>query len=190
MNKRGLIKFIFVFITFIISMTIVTSPWYGFGSIFNPVFLADIIIALSIFMYSNKKNVKKYNFIYNVFNLLFIVVSFVFIAYYIYSSFDCFFDSSCSMELTTQSAIFYPMFLLLITLFSFKDLFKKTNKTNDLLIILTSSIIILAHIRYYIEPNLLGDSQYKYNFLLQGYVYFNIMYILLLIHYKLNKQES
>ena len=65
------------------------------------------------------------------------------------------------------------------------------NKTNFVLTIIVSLVIILIHLAYFISPNLktiINDSQIgeKAIYITQNYIYFGIMYTLLLINKLVN----
>jgi hypothetical protein len=77
------------------------------------------------------------------------------------------------------------MFLFIMLLFGFGDIFNKTNKANDILTIVASSLIILIHLRYYLDPSFIhrlnGGEQfiyYSYQYVTQNYLYFIIISIL------------
>jgi hypothetical protein len=79
-------------------------------------------------------------------------------------------------------------------LFSFSNIFHKTNKINYILTIVVSIIIILIHLRYYFDPNFANNlidgsegTKYSYIYIIQNYIYFTIMYIIVLIHEAINK---
>ena len=186
MNKRALIKFSLLFFAFLIPPFLMIVVTGEFGSIFNPILILDLVVALSIFMYDSRKRIKKHNFIYNVINLLLIVVSVAYIGYIILSTIMCNLGPECTINIFTIIGVLYPIPLILVILYSFKDIFNKTNKTNDYLTILVSTMTILIHLRYYSKTDIF-DS---YNYLGQNYIYLYTMYLLVLIHYKLNKQES
>lgn len=198
MNKRGFIKFTIILISVIVSFYfMIETSNSGFDSLFNIVIICDFLIALTIFMFSYKDVIKKNKFMYDVFLMLLILFSTVYVLYFLYVQGDCFFDTSCSMESNTNFAILYPIFLFTILLFSIKDIFKKTNKINDILAIIASLSIILVHLRYYVEPNfphkLITDhsfTQNSYDYIYQNYIYFIIMYSIVLVHYKVNEQSE
>lgn len=185
MNKRGLIKLVFISIAFFfpILLTLIND---GIASLFNLIGILDLILSISIFMYSNRKSVKKYNFIYNVINLLLIVISICYVSFVAFSYIVCNFSPECGINLGNVIGVFYLVPLFLILLYSFQDVFNKTNKTNDLLSILVSIVSIMIYLKYYREYNFLSS----YDYISQNYIYLYTMYLLLLIHYKLNKQES
>ena len=80
----------------------------------------------------------------------------------------------------------------LMLFFSFGELEEQTNKTNFVLTIIVSLVIILIHLAYFISPNLktiINDSQIgeKAIYITQNYIYFGIMYTLLLINKLVNQ---
>lgn len=195
MNKSGLIKFVFVFIAAAVSLYfMITVNGSGFDSVFNIVMIFDFIIALAIYMFSNRKKVIKNKFIYNVTFELLSVFSLIYILFFMYSQISCYFSIDCEIEPNTIFTLIYPVLFFIMVLFSFRDIFNKTYKNNDILTILVSILIIFIHCRYYLEPaftnDLIGNDSYvqhDYYYVAQNYVYFVIMYLVILIHRKVNK---
>ena len=67
------------------------------------------------------------------------------------------------------------------------DLEKTESKTNYILTIVVSLIIIIIHIHFYINPNLKGIINIqmvgeKASYIIQNYICFGIMYMLILIN--------
>lgn len=190
MNKRGLIKYIISIIATLISFCFMYSS--NIGGIL-PI-LISLLFTITIFMFYNKEKIKKNKFIYNVTLMLLIVFSTALFLYIFFTTLACFFSIECSMELKNLFVVIYPTFLFLLILLGFNDIFHKTNKTNDILVIVISTIVILIHLRYYLEPNFThkliageGYYEYSYDYIMQNYIYFSIMYLLALMHYRVNK---
>jgi hypothetical protein len=195
MNKKEIIKFIFVLLAAVISFDfMIKTEEVGLNSMFNIVNVIDFFFALTIFMFYNMKKIKRYKFIYDVTLMLLMVFSAALVIYFLYSLISCFISINCSMENTTFFIILYPTILFLMLLFSFSNIFDKTNKINCILTIGVSIIIILIHLRYYFDPNFANNlidgsegTKYSYIYIIQNYIYFTIMYIIVLIHEAINK---
>lgn len=197
MNKKEIIKFIFVLIAVIISFNfMLRTEEVGLNSMFNIVNVIDFFFALTIFMFYNMKKVKRYKFIYDVTLMLLMVFSAAWIFFFLYSLISCFISINCSMEDTTFFIILYPTILFLILFFSFEDIFKKSNETNYILTIVVSIVIVLIHLRYYFDPNFINNLidgnegvQCSYIYVVQNYIYFAIMYIVVLVNQAINKES-
>ncbi len=197
MNKKEIIKFIFVLLVVIVSFNfMLRTEEIGLNSMFNMLNIINFFLALTIFMFYNMKRIKKFKFIYDVILMLLIVFSTLVILYILYTSISCFSSVNCSMEDSVLSIALYPTILFLMLLFSFNDIFHKTNKINYILTIILATIILLIHLRYYFDPNFInnvldGDLgiQYSYVYVVQNYVYFIIMYIVILSQKIINKEN-
>ena len=197
MNKKEIFKFIFVLLVVIISFNfMLITEEIGLNSMFNILNIIDFFLALTIFMFYNMKRIKKFKFIYDVILMLLIVFSTLVILYILYTSISCFSSVNCLMEDNVLFIALYPTILFLMLLFSFNDIFHKTNKTNYILTITLNTIILLIHLRYYFDPNFInnlldGDLgiQYSYVYVAQNYVYFIIMYIVILSQKIINKEN-
>ncbi|MFA5407414.1 MAG: hypothetical protein WC343_01425 [Bacilli bacterium] len=194
MNKRGLAKFVFVLMASIASFYFMLDSDSGFDSMFNSVMICNFILALTIFMYSNKNKIVKGKLVYDVILILLLLFSLAYSINFIYSEIAYLFNISYSTETSTTFTIIFPVFLFIMILFSFKDIFNKTDKVNDILTIVVSTIIILIHIRYYVDPNFIhkiikSDSyiQSSYYYIFQNYIYFVVMYFVVLTHRFVNK---
>ncbi|MDD4608330.1 MAG: hypothetical protein PHD10_04300 [Bacilli bacterium] len=195
MNKRGLVKFIFILIASIISFYfMITTSDSGFESMFDLIMIFNFLFALTMFMFSKRNKIKRNKFIYNVSLIILIIFSTIYFLYFVYSHISCFFDIHCGIESYTFFSIIYPIFLFMMILFNFEDIFNKTNKTNDVLAISVSLIIIFIHLRYYLDSSFVhrlidnnAYHQYSYHYVVQNYVYFIVMYLIVLIHYNVNK---
>ena len=76
MNKRGLIKYIFILISAFISLYFMNTSNIGFsGSFLNLPMLFTFLIALTIFMFYKKNKIKKNKFVYDVILLLLMIFS-------------------------------------------------------------------------------------------------------------------
>lgn len=192
-NKGGLIKYIFICVTAVISFYFLTTSEVGFGPAFGLPMIFAFLFALTIFMFFNMNKIKKNKFIYDVILLLLMIFTIGIFLYSIYCDIRCYFDARCMINFDSSFTMIFSMFLFVMLLFGFIDIFNKTNKTNDILTIVVSSLIILIHVRYYLDPNFIhkivqGEYiQYSYYYITQNYIYFIIMYTVVMLHRKMNK---
>jgi len=197
MNKKEIIKFVFVLLTVVCSFNfMLIIEEVGLDSMFNIVNVIDFFFALTIFMFCNMKKIKRHKFIYDVTLMLLMILSAAWIFFFIYSSISCLVSINCSMESSAFFIILYPAVLFLMLFFSFSDIFNKTNKTNYILTIVVCIIVLLVHLRYYFDPNFANNlidgnegAQYSYVYVIQNYIYFAIMYIVVLTQKIINKQN-
>lgn len=195
MNKRGTVTFLFVFLATLISFYFMTftSRILDVSSIGMIALL--FIISLTIFMYQELKHLKKpkLKFIYDVVLMLLTFCSIGIIIFIGITYTSCVFSINCSYDINTIFSTIYIPVLLSIFLLSIPSVFGKTNKLNDYLTIIASIIVILIHIRYYRDPNLLNNlypnpnNEDYFFFIYQNYIYFVIMYITTIIHKFINK---
>lgn len=192
MNKRGLIKYILIVISSFISLYFLITSELGFG--FLPLLLL-FILSLTIFMFVYRNKIKKYKSIYNVILMLMMAFFLTCLGFYLYSTISCYFDISCYVEDTMTPVLIYSMLLFLMLLFNFKDIFNNTNKLNDILTIIICSTIILIYIRYYFDGSFMHKivkseyyKQTSYLYITQNYIYFNILYIVNLLHKLVNNK--
>lgn len=194
MNKRGILKFVFVFIVTSVSFYFMINTSGIIDSIFNLTIALDFLITLTIYMYLNKNKIKKNKFIYDVILMLMMIFSALYIFYFIYSIISYSFSPSYNTEWNFVFAAIYPIFLFLMILFGLGDITHKTNKENDILTIIVSILILLIHASYYLEPNfvhkLTGNhsfDSFSYDYIAQNYIYFVIMYFVTFVHYIVNR---
>lgn len=195
MNKKEIIKFIFVLFAVVISFDfMLRTDEVGLNSMFNIVNVVNFFFALTIFMFCNMKKIRKFKFIYDVILMLLMVFSAAWVCYFAYGIISCLVSPSYSMDGSSIFPIIYSPILFLMLLFSFSDIFNKTNKVNYILTIVVSIIIILIHLRYYFDPNFANNiidgsngTEYSYYYVIQNYIYFVIMYIIILLHKAINK---
>lgn len=187
MNKRGIVKFLFVFAAVLISFYSIIKNYGSIGLGFQ------IPIAMTIYMYFIKDKIKRNKFIYDVILMLLMVFSTLFVGYFIFTIIGCMFQPSCGNEWNSVFLGIYPVLLFLILLTSINDIKQKTNKVNDIFTIVASGLILLVHANYYFEPyfihRLMGDSflQDSFDYVAQYYVYFVILYFVVLVHHRVNQ---
>jgi hypothetical protein len=191
MNKRSLFKYILICITTILSVYfLITEKNIGFGIL--PMII-PFMFAIAVFMFSKKEKVKKFRFIYNVVLLLLMIFAIGLSLHIILNEIKYFIDHSCCANSMSIFVIIYLMLLFNLLLFCISDIFNKTDKVNDILTIVVSLIIILIHIRYYLDPHFIyriieGNEYliYSNNYITQNYIYFIIMYAVVFLHRKFN----
>ncbi len=195
MNKRGLIKYIIIFMTAFISFYFIITSEIGFGPAFGLPLIFALFFALTVFMYFNKNKISKYKFIYDVILLLLMIFFAVCLVYVFYTDIECYFDYRCSINLESKFTMIYFILLFIMLLFNFRDIFNKTNKVNDIMTIVVSLLILLIHTRYYLDSNFMhkiaggeGYLQYSYSYITQNYIYFIIMYIVIMLHRRINRR--
>ena len=194
MNKTAYIKLVFAFLATIIFFIFLTNSNSGIPNFFNPVIILDFILAFTIFMYINKNgHIFKNKFICNVILMLLIVISFVYASYWLFSHIFCYIGPDCGFEKLTIYIELLPTLLFLNLFLSFKDIFSKTNKVNDWLIIVISLLMIFVHVRYYFDDNILNkivNSNYateiSEKFVFQNYGYYTFLLFISFIHRYIN----
>ena len=204
MNKRALLKFIIIFVGLILSIKIMIN-FDDYYSSFNPLFLIDLGIALTVIMFKYKDKIKKRKFIYDVILLLLMFFSCLWIGYLTLLEIQLFFeDGDQSQNMIFIFEIVYPILLFIITIVSFIDIFKKTNKTNDILCIITFTVLIIIYSRVFLDLNLNDLRVYSNNYhfdslnyekmkdiyINNNYLWFNIMIIILLVHHKIFNENK
>lgn len=193
MNKRGIITFIFIFLATLITFyfMIFTSMIFSSESIFS--LLLILIIPITIFMYQELKYVKnkKIKFIYDIILMLLTIMSIGIVMYIVWTTLSCLFNDNCSYESYTIYTIIYIPVILALFLLSIPNIFRKTNKTNDYITIIISTIIILIHLRYYFDSNLINNIYSNiggYDIIVtQNYIYFIILILSTILHKFINK---
>lgn len=195
MNKKELVKNFIVLLAVVISFYfMINANSTGINSIFNLLNIIDFMFALTIFMFCNMKKVKKNKFVYDVILMLLMFFSAAWICYLIYNIIVCFASVNCEIENNNIFILLYPTILFLMILFNINDIYKKTDKINYILTIVVSVVIILIHLRYYFNPNFANNiienfdgNEYTENYVIQNYIYFTIMYLIVLINKAINK---
>ena len=196
MFKNNYIKLSIVSLTVLLSFLTFLSTRHEHSNIGSLIVPISLILVLPIFMHYKYKSVKKTKFkipylvvmvILYIFNL-FVFVSLIFeifvpMAYTIemdiFSKFNSFKDMF--------SVILFMMVLWFILFLSFDDLDKEEAKTNYILTIFVSLIIVLIHINFYINPYLYPLVGYNISgenalYITQNYSYFTLMYTAIIIN--------
>lgn len=195
MNKKELVKNFIVLLAVAISFYfMINADSTGINSIFNLLNIIDFMFALTIFMFCNMKKIKKNKFVYDVVLMLLMFFSTAWICYFIYNIIVCFASVNCEIENTTFFILIYPTILFLMILFNISDIFNKTNKVNYILTIVVSVVVISVHLRYYFDPSFANNiienfdrNEFTENYVIQNYIYFVIMYLIVLINKAINK---
>lgn len=193
MNKRGLIKFILVLINMIVTFLVINAE-VSFTDPLTILLLSLIPITLVMFHYRNILNkFKGLKFTYDVILMILMLASFLFTLYFGFAMLS---NVTSVLEGDNSGLYFflYIVVLMALLLFSFTDIFKKTNKTNDILVIVICLVTIFMSFRVYIIPGFNQDifvyfelSRNIYSYVSEFYGYFLLMNVIALIHYEINK---
>lgn len=195
MNKNK-IKLFFVLATVLLSFLTFLSTRYENSTMSVISVLLSLFFAIPFIMQSktgtinNKKQKVLYKSImYSLYSISFLIVLFLNLDI-ITSQTDIFMKFDRFKEVFSNLLFMTTSWLMLF--FSFGELEEQTNKTNFVLTIIVSLVIILIHLAYFISPNLktiINDSQIgeKAIYITQNYIYFGIMYALLLINKLVNQ---
>lgn len=179
MNKRGLIKNIVLLIAVLISLLFITNKIvidiYGLS--------ICILLPTTIFLLSKKRNIN--NKIYNIVTLTLLILSLLITIILLIQIFKCAFDTTCIINFESVFLIPYISLLIYLPLDNINDIKNNTNKLNDILIIITSFVVIIIHILYlrtsYYSYELVNDNFIEM-YISKTCVYIFIMYISLIIH--------
>ncbi len=192
MNKRAILKFIIVLITTISTFYFMNEN-AKMGDL--SVVLVSLFLASTLFMYINRNKIKRWNFVYDVILMLLMFFSFLFIGYMLYGIVSCTLSPNCGMESAPLYSLLLLNLLMIVLLFSFQDIFQNTNKVSDILTIISSLVLLLIHLRYYLEPNfihqIISNDYYQtisYQYITQNYGYFSFLYLISLLHTWVNHQ--
>ena len=193
MNKRGLIKFLLILINLIVTLVIIQAE-VSFTDPLTILLLSLIPITLVMFHYRNILNkFKELKFTYDVILMILMLASFLFTLYFGFAMLS---NVTSVLEGDNSGLYFflYIVVLMALLLFSFTDIFKKTNKTNDILVIVICLVTIFMSFRVYIIPGFNQDifvyfelSRNIYSYVSEFYGYFLLMNVIALIHYEINK---
>ena len=193
MNKRGLIKFLLILINLIVTLVIIQAE-VSFTDPLTILLLSLIPITLVMFHYRNILNkFKGLKFTYDVILMILMLASFLFTLYFGFAMLS---NVTSVLEGDNSGLYFflYIVVLMALLLFSFTDIFKKTNKTNDILVIVICLVTIFMSFRVYIIPGFNQDifvyytvSKNIFSYVSEFYGYFLLMNVIALIHYEINK---
>ena len=190
MNKN-MIKLFFVVITVLLSFFTFLSTRYENSTMSVVSVLLSLVFAIPFIMQNKtsviknqKKKVIYKGIMYALYLVSFLIVLFLTLDI-ITSQTDIFMKFDRFKEVFSNLLFMTTSWLMLF--FSFGELEEQTNKTNFVLTVIVSLVIILIHLAYFISPNLktiINDSQIgeKAIYITQNYIYFGIMYVLLLIN--------
>ena len=202
MNKNYL-KLCVVTVTILLSFFTFLSTRYEYSNIGSTIVPISFLISLPIFMHIKYKDLKNSK-IKTPYLITMTILYLISISIILFIMYDIFFPIAYQVDennIKIPTNIFikfdnfkmiFSTFLFMITswlmlLFSFIDLEKTESKTNYILTIVVSLIIIIIHIHFYINPNLkeiiniqmVGE---KASYIIQNYIYFGLMYMLILIN--------
>ena len=190
MNYRNLLKLLFIFITLFISVffMFVTNQnltiEYFYTAFLFVFILLDYILIIFIKKYNTKKSIY---FVTGIILLLGIFNIYSMVCEYIDTKFVSF-----------DSVWYYLLFLFIMFIDAMIDIKKKTNKLNDVLLMLVCLFISFIHYRYYMDSNFIHnmmklplfsgvsvDLSYSYHYVSQYYWLFIIILLVLFVHKKI-----
>lgn len=184
MNGKAFLKNILLLILVIISIFfIITKPGFtGIGT--RPLF---ILISIPLNILLSEKRTKPNKFL-KISNILLSIINISWFLYHIYELISAYIEwNYIELDIT----YIYTIILLTTFLTSLKDIKKETNTLNDFLTILTTTLLIIIHYRYYLDKNFLhnivGNTNSYYTYITQYYIYFILMYIILFANKKINQ---
>ena len=190
MNKN-MIKLFFVVITVLLSFFTFLFTRYENSTMSIVSVLLSLVFAIPFIMKSKIKVIKnqKHKAIYKYVMYALYVVSFLIILLLTLDIITCQTDIFIKFDRFKEvfSNLLFMTTSWLMLFFGFLELDEQSNKTNFILTVIVSLVIILVHLAYFISPNLktiINDSQIgeKAIYITQNYIYFGIMYVLLLIN--------
>lgn len=189
MNQRILLKLLFLIITLIISSIYIITTY-------DSIIYHLLLIPISILIITIKLKPKKTKKTYYIFLIIISLINILLLIYYLYYQVNGYIHWN-SLEIHTD---LYFLILLTITLTTnIFNLNKDTNKLNDILTIITCTIISLVFYRYYIDPKFLHNlikldgaivGNTSYHYIHQYYNLFSIMLLTLIIQNKINNYEK
>lgn len=176
MNYRGMLKALFVLITFIISFVfiIIQNSYTAFFYPASPIYF--LTVGLLVFFYEMNKRKKFMDWKRKL--LIFIIILNVGLGvYYIvqlviqYANFH---------SLDSNIAFYYSLLLWILLIVSLFDSRGESSLLNDILTIVTCVVITLVFYRYEIDPNF-GRILSSYHYVTQYYYSFAFVIMALLI---------
>lgn len=188
-NSRALLKNLFLTLMIIISLIFIfITNKIGSQGIGTRPLIIPITIAINILLFQ-RINQHKNNKIAKIILAILTILNLTWLIYHLYQILQ-YYLLYHTLEL--DSTYLYSITIFTIWITSMPDIKEETNNLNDILIIITSIIILAIHYRYYIDKglihNTIGNSdnfdvlQNRYTFITQYYPYFIVMYLTLLLH--------
>lgn len=190
MNLRALLKLLFLIITFIISSIYMITTY---DSIICHLLL--IPITLLIITLNLKPQKRKPGKIYYFCLIITSLINISLIIYYIYYFIHGYLHWN-SLEIYPD--LYYLILVWISLIATIFDIKKDTNSLNDILTIISCTIITLVFYRYYIDPHFLHNlvkldgtmvGNTSYHYIHQHYNLFSIMLLVLLIQNKINNYQ-
>lgn len=190
MNKN-MIKLFFVVITVLLSFfTFLFTRYENSTMSIVSVFLS-LVFAIPFIMQSKTNVIKnqKKKLIYNGIMYILYCVSFLIVLFLSLDIITC--QTDIFIKFDRYKEVFSNLLFMttswLMLFFGFFELDEQSNKTNFVLTIIVSLVIVVIHLAYFINPNLktiINELQIgeKALYITQNYIYFGIMYVLLLIN--------
>lgn len=217
MNKKEFLKLSLIIIAIILTLfVLVSQAEAGIGIVILFIILAIFALPiLYLYKYSEIKN----NRAFKIGTILILVGLLIFIGYFISFNMtyisttgfgmtgpdnnDNYGNISLALSYTTYDSIgstfsynsifFYITLLFALLYISVDDVFKKTNKTNYILTVITSILIIATNF-YHLDPMVkyIADNIYinPFDFVRQFDILFCTILLLIITHKFLNREES
>ena len=158
-------------------------------------FIMSLLFSATIAMFYKRKDIK--NKLYNIISDLLLVTSVLALITLLVAAIQCIFNVHCSYEFTAETTILLFTSLLTLLFINIIDINKTKTKLYNILVLFVNIIVLLIYLRYYFDNSFIHnyiyinelEMQHAYIYIYQNYIYFNILYISLLIGYFINKNN-
>lgn len=162
-------------------------------------YLVPLLFSINLVMIIKRKNIKKIKSIYNVIMLLMSFFSILLLGYMIYSFISCSIDTHCMNNYEVEGLLLLLTILYTLLFINIIDIKLKHNKMYYILLYIISLIVFIIYGRYILDIDLYHNYininknnfhiQISYIFITQNYIYFNLLYLSLLIYYFINRKK-
>lgn len=197
MNKKNYICNSITLLCLLISIIFL----YKFNTIDTlqiPLYVYSLLISLTIVMWYKRNDINRFQFLYNVLFLLLFLGSVFIILSFGYSMITCMLSTTCSNSWDTRGLWILLVGLFTLLILHIVDFNQPKKMTHHILTWIISLTFIMIFLRYNYDidfiHNYIYQNQYElensYIYVTQNYIYFDIMYISLLLHYFLNKENT
>ena len=159
-------------------------------------FIISLIFSITIIMFYKRKSIKSK--IYNVVNDIFLLLSILSLGYIMISTINCMIDIHCYNNYEFEGIVILYTLLLTLLFINIIDIKKKKTKLYNILFSLVNIVVLIIYFRYYFDDSFIhnyininkNDMYITHIYIIQNYIYFNILYSCLLIGYFINKKSS
>lgn len=191
------IRLVLIFTAVLLSIFTFLATRDEHSRVFAAAAIVPLFMVLPIFMQYRYRKINNHKQLYSTVMIILYLILFTFILLCIINS-CCttvtFFDGEeyqssfdLYMALDNLTIMFkYLLFMCsswLILLINLNNIDKDDSKTNTILIIVVSLIVILIHLNYYANSNLhiaLENAEDKISYITQNYIYIGFIYILII----------